>query len=108
MSLISLDLKNEVLLNLRQKLQDAMNANDAKQFAEAFEGILQCYARENLDTFEELRGESDARVLAGRGLRQLTSKERTYYQKLSEAMRSGDPRQAVNNLDVVMPETVFD
>lgn len=108
MSLISLDLKNDVLLNLRQKLQDAMNANDAKQFAEAFEGILQYYAKENLDTFEELRGENDAQVLAGRGLRQLTSKERTYYQKLSEAMGSSDPRQAVNNLDVVMPETVFD
>lgn len=108
MSLISLDLKNEVLLNLRQKLQDAMAANDAKQFAEAFEGIIQYYAKENLDTFEELRGEKDAQVLAGRGLRQLTSKERAYYQKLSEAMGSSDPRQAVNNLDVVMPETVFD
>ena len=31
-----------------------------------------------------------------------------YYQKLSAAMRDRDPKQAVTNLDLVMPETVVD
>ena len=105
---ISLDLKNQTLLNLRQKLQEAMNANDQEAFTQAFEGILQYYADKNLEDFQALREETDSRVLAQRGVRQLTTREKDYYQKLGEAMKAADPRQAVNNLDVVMPETVFD
>lgn len=105
---ISLDLKNQTLLNLRQKLQEAMNANDQEAFTQAFEGILQYYTDKNLEDFQALREETDSRVLAQRGVRQLTTREKDYYQKLGEAMKAADPRQAVNNLDVVMPETVFD
>ena len=105
---IAIDLKNQTLLNLRQKLQEAMNANDQEAFAQAFEGILQYYADKNLEDFQALREETDSRVLAQRGVRQLTTREKDYYQKLGEAMKAADPRQAVNNLDVVMPETVFD
>lgn len=104
----SLDLKNGALAELRQKLQEAMAGNDQAKFAEAFEGILQHYAEENLAAFESLRGETDARALAGRGARQLTGEERDFYRKLGGAMKSADPRQAVNNLDAVMPETVLD
>ncbi len=50
----------------------------------------------------------DRRALASRGVRQLTSEERAYYQKLAEAMKAKDPKQALNGLDVVMPETVLD
>lgn len=105
---IAIDLKNQTLLNLRQKLQEAMNANDQEAFTQAFEGILQYYADKNLEDFQALREETDSRVLAQRGVRQLTTREKDYYQKLGEAMKAADPRQAVNNLDVVMPETVFD
>ena len=105
---IAIDLKNQTLMDLRQKLQDAMSANDQEAFAQAFEGILQYYADKNLEDFQALREETDSRVLAQRGVRQLTTREKDYYQKLGEAMKAADPRQAVNNLDVVMPETVFD
>ena len=39
---------------------------------------------------------------------QLTSKELDYYNKLSQALKSRNPRQALTDLDVVMPETVID
>lgn len=105
---IAIDLKNETIMSLRQQLQEAMTSNDQEKFAQAFEEILQYYAEKNLADFRRLREETDSRVLAQRGVRQLTSQERTFYQKLGEAMAGTDPRQAVNNLDVVMPETVFD
>lgn len=105
---IATDLKNQTLMDLRQKLQKAMRANDQEAFTQAFEGVLQYYASKNLEDFQMLREETDVRVLAQRGVRQLTVKEKDYYQKLGDAMKSADPRQAVNNLDVVMPETVFD
>lgn len=108
MPLISLDVKNEALMELRQKLQNAMQSNDAEKASDAFTELFQYYAKENMAVYEDLRAESDARTLAARGVRQLTGKEKVYFQKLNDAWRSADPRQAVNNLDVVMPETVID
>lgn len=108
MSLISLDMKNDILLHMRQRLQDAMQSGDSERFSEVFMEIIQYYAKENLSVYEAIEGERDAQSLSARGVRQLTRGERDYYQKLSDAMRSSDPRQAVNNLDVVMPETVYD
>ena len=43
-----------------------------------------------------------------RGVRQLTTQERDYYQKVIAAMQSQDPKQALANVDVVMPETVIE
>ena len=42
-----------------------------------------------------------------RGVRQLTSDEKKYYQKLTDAMRSDNPKQALLNADMVMPKTVM-
>lgn len=107
MSLSTLYTGTATLEDIRLKLQDAIQKNDAEKTSEAFEQLFQYYADINKQDYEALREETDAKILAARGVRQLTSKEREYYQKLGEAMKASDPRQAVNNLDVVMPETVF-
>ena len=107
MSLKTLFAQNKTLEDIRQKLQEAMRANDPEQTSEAFSDLFQYYAETTCREYEELRQEKDAQVLAARGVRQLTAKEREYYQKLGEAMNSADS-QAINNLDLVMPETVFD
>lgn len=59
-------------------------------------------------TGKEMLVEQDATILAQRGVRQLTSKEKQYYEKIIEAMRSTDPKQALNDVEVVMPETIID
>ncbi len=51
---------------------------------------------------------ADNAVLAGRGVRQLTSEEKTYYNKIMDAMRSNDPKQALTIIDDVLPKTVID
>lgn len=55
-----------------------------------------------------MKQELDSSILAARGVRQLTTQERDYYQKLAEAMKASEPKQALANLDVVMPETILD
>lgn len=105
---IAIDLKNETMTTLRENLHKAMREDDQEAFSQAFMDILEYISQRNKEDYEELRNETDAQVLTARGVRQLTSRERTYYQRLGEAMSSADPRQAVNNLDVVMPETVLD
>lgn len=104
----SMDLNDQTLLDLRQKLQDAMSGGDQDAYMEALEAICQHYGNQVMAEYEELRNETDVTILASRGVRQLTSAEQHYYSKLGEAMKAKDPRQAVNNLDVVMPETVID
>lgn len=99
--------QNQTLEDIRQALQTAMQENDQEQVSKAFADMFQYYAEVNRQDYEELRQERDAQVLAARGVRQLTAKERKYYQKLGEAMNSADS-QAINNLDLAMPETVFD
>lgn len=51
---------------------------------------------------------SDAAIMASRGLRTLTSAEMNYYTKLGEAITSADPKMALANFTVAMPETIID
>jgi hypothetical protein len=50
----------------------------------------------------------DRTILAGRGIRQLTSNETKYYQALIEASKSTNAKQAISNIDVAFPETIID
>lgn len=61
-----------------------------------------------MEEYEELKNEHDRTVLASRGIRQLTAEERTFYDKLAEAHRSGNPQAKLTELEVVYPETVID
>lgn len=50
----------------------------------------------------------DSAILAARGIRQLTSQEREYYNKLCEASKASDPKMAVNGITEAFPLTTFD
>ena len=97
---------------IRQAMQAALAANDAQGFGDAMNDMLSCIGEEIRQEYdgklEQLKADGDKAVLASRGVRQLTSAERQYYQKLSGAMRAADPRQALADTDVIMPETVLD
>lgn len=97
---------------LRVQLQQAIRDNNEENFASVFNQLLTSIGTEIRTEYEQqmndLRQEVDSTILAGRGVRQLTTAENNYYQKLITAMKSGNPKQAVENLDLVMPETVID
>lgn len=97
---------------IRQAMQAALAANDAQGFGDAMNDMLSCIGEEIRQEYdgklEQMKADGDKAVLASRGVRQLTSVERQYYQKLSGAMRAADPRQALTDTDVIMPETVLD
>lgn len=96
----------------RSLLQKAIRDNDTEGFASAFETMLDVIEQSVKADYEAkiaaMRAENDAAVLTQRGANQLTSEERTYYQKLVDAMRAPDPKQALQNADLIMPETVID
>lgn len=97
---------------IRVAMQSAMASGDTEAFSKAMNDMMLCVGDEIKQDYEsqieQMKKDGDTSVLAMRGVRQLTSNERQYYQKVSEAMRTADPKQALANLDIVMPETVID
>lgn len=91
-----------------QRLAQAIESGDANAYASVVNERIEQIAESIRAEYEELRGETDAQVLAARGVRQLTGEERSYYQSLAECMRAADPRQALTNANLVMPQTVVD
>ena len=98
--------------DIRAKLQQAIKDNDTEAFSASFDQMLECIQSDIQqradDRIDQMKRETDTTVLASRGVRQLTTKEKEFYQKVADAMKAKDPKQALNNLDVVMPETVID
>lgn len=92
---------------IRASMQEALKNNDTDGFYNAMDEMILSIEQAVRADNDAYRSEQDTRVLAERGVRQLTSAERKYYGKVIEAMRSTDPRAALTNLDVVMPETVI-
>lgn len=102
----------DVLAMEKAKILEKMNAaimdNDQDAFAAAFEELSMNIQENILAEVDLIRQQSDTAVLANRGVRQLTSEEKNYYEKVIEAMRSANPKQALTELDVVMPKTTID
>ncbi len=97
---------------IRVQMQQALRDGNAEAFSEAFEQMMDCVQTAIQGEYEQridsLQQEMDARVLTARGVRQLTNEERNYYQKLADAMRSQNPKQAVEGLKEILPKTVVD
>lgn len=106
------DTKNKTLDALRQELQTAIKAGDLNTFGDVFDQITQViYANlqgEMEERMDATRQSVDDSIRAARGERLLTSTEKEYYQKLAEAMASPDPKQALTNANLVLPQTVIE
>lgn len=97
-------LKQELLTNLSM----AMKENNEEALAQAFTEFADSVQQNVLDEFREYQQTADTNVLTQRGVRQLTSKEKTFYQNVINAMKSTDIRQAFTGTENAFPETVID
>lgn len=113
MPMISEDLKPELRTReqIRESMHQALRENNVEAYYAAFDEMMERVGydvRQEYDAkLDELRAELDNKALAARGVNQLTSEERKFYQKFGEAVRSANPKQAIENGDLVMPETVI-
>lgn len=95
--------KNEIL----QKINQAVKDGDEQAFSTAFTEFAESIQQAILADAKELMTVNDSNVLAQRGVRQLTTEETKYYQSIINAMKSSNPKQAVTDMDVVMPKTII-
>lgn len=96
--------KEEIKAKMSQALKDDEFDVAAQLYYDHLENILEAVISEKNGYIQA----ADNTVLSGRGVRTLTSEENNYYQKVIEAMRSSNPRQALTDVDVVLPKTVID
>lgn len=86
-------------------LQKAMTGGTEEEIKQAWEGFHKSILDTLKQEFEEAHG--NQMILAQRGYRQLTPQETNYYNKLIEAGRSANPKQAMVGLIDIMPETII-
>ena len=95
-------------------LMSAMKSGDEKEIQAAWEELHASIAAQVKADVTEIQESHDADVLAQRGYRQLTSKETKWYQKLIDALKSNNPKQAfteiigTDNEDDLMPTTIIE
>lgn len=97
----------ETVADIRQAAESGDPASLAKAISANLEQRALQIAERYEQRFADIREQTDTQILMSRGVRQLTSGERDYYQKVLDAMRSADPRQALQNIDLTLPVTTI-
>lgn len=96
--------KTEILAKMNQAIKDG----NEDAFVQAYTEFTDMLQEAVMAEAKGLIQAADTNVLVGRGVRQLTSEERDYYEKVIEAMKSSNPKQALSDLTVVLPVTTID
>lgn len=99
------DMQAKTKEEFRDKIKQALEDGNTEEFSQAFTDYMAEIEQAVIREAKGIVAIQDSNILATRGVRQLTSKEREFYQKVIKAMQEGP--NSVNNLDVVMPETVI-
>ena len=81
--------------------QDAMASALAEFSEQVQQSLMEEYEKSQANA-------SDNALLAGRGVRVLTSAETKYYNALIEAMSADHPQMAITKIDIAIPETIID
>lgn len=93
-----------------KNLMSAYKSGDSKQMERAWNSFHESVVAQIKNDYEELKDVNDSNILAQRGIRQLTTKERKFYEKWIEGAKTNNPKQALSDLltDGGMPETIYE
>lgn len=101
------DLMNQKKAEIVNRINQAVKDGDEEGFAKAFTEYTDILQETVLAEARGLVQATDNQILAGRGVRVLTSEETKFYQKLIDTMKSDNPKQALSGFDNVLPKTVI-
>ncbi|MGI6634187.1 MAG: phage major capsid protein [Christensenellales bacterium] len=104
-----LDLMNQEQQAVLVQLSQAMAGDDEQQLAEAMSSFANMIQNQVLQEAQRQNNRAaDRSILSSRGVHVLTQEETEYYQSVREAMRSSNPKQALSDLNLVLPKTVIE
>lgn len=104
---MALSLSNMDKTKLQESMIAALHEQNENKYVESMTALFEVLQKETLEKAQELAGVKDTEILQARGVRVLTSQEKKYFEKLAEAMRAENPKQALTDPELVMPETVI-
>ena len=104
----NLDLMQKERTEILQRMSQAITENNSEAYVQAFNDLAASIQEAVRAEYEQAIQSNDASILAQRGVRQLTSEETQYYQAVIEAMKSNNPKQALSEVDKVLPKTTID
>lgn len=96
--------RSAIMQKMAQAIKDDNNDAYTRAVSELFQNIQDAV----LSEAQGLIQAADCNILAGRGARQLTSEESKYYQKVIDAMKSSNPKQALTDIADVLPKTIIE
>ena len=105
---------NHEIPDYRNAMMEAMKSGKEEDQIKAFEAMSSAIAEQVKADFMDLQESNDANVLAQRGFRQLTAKEKKWYEKFIEAAKSASPKQAFVDIigreheEDLMPTTIIE
>ena len=91
--------KAEIMVKMNQAIKDGNEDGFSQAFTEYTDMLQEAVMAEAQGMVQA----ADNTVLAGRGVRSLTSQETKYYEKVIEGMRSSNPQQALTLIDETLP-----
>ena len=95
-------------INENKFKEELTGAETPEQMADVIDNhILEKAQAIQNQIINEAVSHGDDRILSERGVRQLTKDEKEYYQSFIKAAKSNNYKQALTDLDVVMPKTVI-
>lgn len=104
----NLDLMQKEKSAILAKINQAVKDGNEEAFGAAFTEFTDMLQEAVMAEARGMMQVADNTVLAGRGVRALTSTETQYYQKVIDAMKSKNPQQALTLIDETLPTTVLD
>ena len=102
------DLLKQENMKLMQRLSEALKEDNEEAMAEAFSQFASGVQERIMEEYGDLQQNRDSAILAARGVRQLTSEEKEFYQAWIDAAKSANPKQALVDINKAMPETIID
>ena len=100
--------KDLVKQEFTEKMNTAMKSEDPNALAQAMADFAADVQESVLADAKAYQETQDAAILQKRGIHQLTQQENKFYQAWVDAAKSSNPRPAITNLDIALPETVID
>lgn len=99
--------KDVMKAELKDKFAGALEDENFDKMADTLVDFAMSVQNEVLADYHMYQKTADATILAKRGIRQLSSEETDFYQKIIDNVKSGKIKQAVTNAELTFPETII-
>lgn len=107
--MLNLDNFNQRKTEIMNALASAVRSNDETAMQQAMTDWQNYLSESIIAEANGILGSADSNILAGRGVRQLTSKEKKFYESfITSARQEVAPGSVITGIGEVLPETVID